>query len=424
MKNLIGSSKRWIFSAITLVLALQMGVAQSSQTESAKFAKISGSVYDRASSVGIPQATVKWNNTNIVVFTNSDGKFSIKSDEINDSSSLEINSLGYQKKIVLVKELTNNENKIYLTISPINLSQINVFPTDPNLLVRTVLANKYENYMDEPVFATAFYRETIKKGWSYASLSEAVLSINKQPYRSSKADQMELIQGRKSTDYSKIDTISFNLEGGPFSAIRMDILKEPYLLFDAEDIDKYDFKMGSTLPSEDNLNYVVEFSQKDGITEPLFFGKLYIDPKKLVIVKAVFSMNLKNKEEATQIFIKHKPVGAKVTPTMATYTVTYNEKDGKWFYAYSKGEVNFKVKWDKKFFKSNYLTTIEMAVTNWTKSERKNISSATRLKSNVRMNQAVDGFKNPEFWGNYNIIEPELPIEKAIEKIKKNLETK
>ena len=41
---------------------------------------------------------------------------------------------------------------------------------------------------------------------------------------------------------------------------------------------------------------------------------------------------------------------------------------------------------------------------------------------NVIMNDAVDGFGDSEFWGAYNVIEPEKSIESAIKKIKKSID--
>jgi hypothetical protein len=36
----------------------------------------------------------------------------------------------------------------------------------------------------------------------------------------------------------------------------------------------------------------------------------------------------------------------------------------------------------------------------------------------------VSGFADPNFWGEFNLIEPEKPIETAIRKIQKQLEKK
>ena len=64
----------------------------------------------------------------------------------------------------------------------------------------------------------------------------------------------------------------------------------------------------------------------------------------------------------------------------------------------------------------------EMAVTDW----EKNISgevpkSKDRLKSSIILSDAAVGFSDPDFWGEYNIIEPEKSIESAIKKIQRQL---
>ena len=423
MKTTFYSSMRWIISATLLVAATLNVVAQdaSDASNSSAIQQVSGCVIDKANGEAISSATIVWKGSNISVISNSEGNFTIKSNHFDGASSLEISSLGYKKKSVAVADLKAKGNRIEMESGAIDLTQINIYPTDPAKLLKSVINSVADNYQTEQVMATTFYRETIKKGWKYASLSEAVLLVNRFPYGSNRADELKIVQGRKSTDYTRIDTLSFNLEGGPFSALRMDILKAPYLLFDYDEIEKYDFKMETPLSNDNDLNYIIEFKQKSSITDPLFFGKLYIDPKKMVITKAVFSMNLENKAEATNIFIKRKPIGATVTPILASYTVIYAETNGKWHYAYSRGDVNFKVKWNKKFFNSTFYTTIEMAVTNWSPASEKHLKSEDKMKASVKMNQAVEGFKDSNFWGNYNIIEPELPIEKAIEKIKKSI---
>jgi hypothetical protein len=41
---------------------------------------------------------------------------------------------------------------------------------------------------------------------------------------------------------------------------------------------------------------------------------------------------------------------------------------------------------------------------------------------NAILEDEVSGFSNPDFWGDYNVIEPEQPIEAAIRKIQRKLE--
>ena len=63
-----------------------------------------------------------------------------------------------------------------------------------------------------------------------------------------------------------------------------------------------------------------------------------------------------------------------------------------------------------------------MAITDWEKiNNDRPIKLKDRLRSSVIMSDEASGFQDPEFWGEYNVIEPEKPIESAIKKIQKQL---
>lgn len=62
-----------------------------------------------------------------------------------------------------------------------------------------------------------------------------------------------------------------------------------------------------------------------------------------------------------------------------------------------------------------------MAVTDWEKSPVKNAKPQEKLKQNVVMMDEVTGFADPEFWGVYNVIEPEKSIDQAIRKIQRKI---
>jgi hypothetical protein len=134
-------------------------------------------------------------------------------------------------------------------------------------------------------------------------------------------------------------------------------------------------------------------------------------------------MNTEDRDEVARMFIRKKPLGARVYPTEASYIVNYREdENGKWYFGYSRGQASFKVKWRRKLFNTNYHTTLEMAVTDWEYTEDKPFRGSDRLKMNAILEDEVSGFSNPDFWGDYNVIEPEQPIEAAIRKIQRKLE--
>ncbi len=87
------------------------------------------------------------------------------------------------------------------------------------------------------------------------------------------------------------------------------------------------------------------------------------------ITEAEFGFNLSDKEEAASIFIRKKPLGMEVTPEVATYRTKYREQNGKWYFAYSRAEVKFKVTGRRNFFNTYYTTMSEIAVTDRTDQE-------------------------------------------------------
>jgi hypothetical protein len=146
---------------------------------------------------------------------------------------------------------------------------------------------------------------------------------------------------------------------------------------------------------------------------------LFIDAKSLAVISATFSLNVEDKIKAGRIFTRKKPAGVDLYPTEVHYKINYREQDGRWVFAYSRADLTFKLNWDKRIFNTVYSTTIEMAVTDWKKQDSKETTSLQKLNSNVIMSDKVSSLSDPDFWGAYNIIEPEKSIETAIRKIQK-----
>ena len=239
---------------------------------------------------------------------------------------------------------------------------------------------------------------------------------------SARPDLAQIYKARKSTDYSRLDTLTFKLQGGPYTTLYLDIMKNPEMIFTEDMIGNYEFKIENITRINDRLIYVLSFQQHPHISEPLYFGKLFIDTESLAITSATFNLNVSNRVLAADMFIKKKPLSAKVYPTFAAYHIDYREKGDKWYYSYSRGQITFKIEWNKRLFNTIYESTIEMAVTNWEKSEGKPAKNGEVIRPNVVMTDKISGFADHAFWGEYNVIEPEKPIESAIKKIQKKLE--
>jgi hypothetical protein len=110
-----------------------------------------------------------------------------------------------------------------------------------------------------------------------------------------------------------------------------------------------------------------------------------------------------------------------VTPEIATYRVKYREQDGKMYFEYSRAEVKFKVNWKRKLFNTYYTTMGEIAVTDRTNQEVVKFAGKEKLKFSDVFSDKVTAFADPDFWGEYNIIEPDQSIESAIRKLSRKV---
>lgn len=397
--------------------------AETNIAEFQSFTQYKGEVVDANNGNPLIFASLVLEDTNISTVTNSEGEFLLKIPDNISEGNIVVSFLGYRTRNIPLSSLDSGNNKIELEVSVTTLPGVDVtVPKDAMALVRATLNRRGDNYTEDLLFMTAFYRETIKKRRQNVSLSEAVVNIYKTPYTSPKRDAVQLYKARKSTDYSKLDTVALKLQGGPFNALFVDLMKYPEFIFTNESLKDYKFTFDRSTRINDQLIFVINFKQHDEVIEPLYQGKLYIDAEKLILTSAIYSLNITDKYAASRLFVRKKPRNAQVFPTEVAYRVDYRERNGRWYYGYSNVLLEFRINWDRKLFNSVYSMTCEMAVTDWERKSDDVIPKfKDRLKSSIILSDAALGFSDPDFWGEYNIIEPEKSIESAIRKIQRQL---
>ncbi|MGB3776652.1 MAG: carboxypeptidase-like regulatory domain-containing protein, partial [Leeuwenhoekiella sp.] len=91
-------------------------------------------------------------------------------------------------------------------------------------------------------------------------------------------------------------------------------------------------------------------------------------------------------------------------------------------YGYSNIELEFVVDWKGKLFNSRYRINSEMLITDW-QQENTGLSLQTddSFTSRTILADEASGFADPDFWGSYNVIEPDKSIQSAIDKIQRQL---
>jgi len=417
-----------IASALLLILpagdmAASASPAKSKKEKQQQVTIIRGRVVDAETNQPLVFASIAVQGSNVSTVTNLDGEFTLKLTG-SETGNLEFSYIGYKNRVMALDEMKTNgqRNVIELETAMIPIKEIIVKPLIPEEIMEQVINRFDENYPAVPNDMTGFYRETIRKNRNYISIGEAVVEVFKAPYQNDlRYDAVRIYKGRKSNDVEKMDTVLFKLQGGPTTTLYLDVVKNPETFLTREALNQYDLELSNIAMIDDRTNYVINFYQKPSITTPLYQGRLFVDIETYAVAQAEFSFNLENKELAASMFIRKKPLGMQVTPELTSYLVRFREQGGKWYFSHSRAEVKFKVDWKKKLFNTNYTTMSELAITDRTEEDVVKFSNRERIKPSDFFTEEVAAFADPDFWGDYNTIEPDQSIEAAIRKLSRKV---
>lgn len=412
------------FIPFTNVHAINVAAMDVGQRPDSTFV-LKGRVLGGDTNQPLVNASITVSRANVSSITNQDGYFSIRVPASTRNERLVIRHLGYDnREIPVITLIDSPNNHIMLIPAPIQLSEIEVVSGDGMRLVQEALLRIPRNYPEDPTMMVAFYRESVKKGSRHISLVEAVLDVYKASYRSYSNDQSRIYIGRKATDISPRDTVLLKFQGGISDALMLDIAKNPEIVFGTEGAE-YEYYVEGLININNKPHYIVSFIPRQGITDILFRGTIYLEANTLAFARMEFNMNVEDRKDAANIFIRRKPSRMRVDVTQARYVVDFTEHDGKWFFNYSSTEVGFRVRWTNRFFglfATNYTIGSEIAVTDRYGDNVIKFPRNERIRSTDVIAEKVEYFLDPDFWGEYNVIEPDQEINDAIKRLSGRLQ--
>jgi len=391
--------------------------------DSAFYHPVQGKITDVRTGNPIIFANVYLAGTNIGTVSNSDGYFLIKVPLYIKNKLITVSSIGYKNIELQLDKLNPEDNLIQMEPSPIPIEEVTIVNMDAREIIHQALQKIPDNYSTEPVMVTSFYRETIKQNRSYVAVSEAVLDAYKSSYTSlTDMDRVKIFKGRKSRDVKKMDTLLLKIQGGPQTMFLLDIVKHSTDLFSEESMGYYVYQMGGIVNIDNRQAYIIDFNQLKHIDYPLYSGKIYIGVNDRAIMGAEFRISPEKLDDAAQYIIRKKPFGVQIDLLNANYLVNYRFNEGKWYLNHVRTELILAIRWKKKLFKSTFTAVSEMAVTDI---DRENISKFKFRDVSKRDDifiEKLSDFEDPDFWGEYNIIQPEESIQDAISHLSRKMQ--
>jgi hypothetical protein len=375
---------------------------------------IGGVVLDDKTGKGLKQVSVSAGRLSVV--TNEDGVFSLKLPQI--PQSITVSHLGYKTRRVNVVEGQTENLTVRLAPTVIQLREVVITNENPRELVDVAISKIPDNYSRNPELLKGFYRETAMKRRHYIYVAEGVEDMYKTSYtRQVGRDRVSIVKGRRLISQKESDTLGVKVMGGPVQAVLLDIVKNREILLNKEELDAYQFRMGDPEYINDREQYVVLMEPKMLMPYALYHAKLYIDRERLAFTRIELDLDMRDKDKATRTMLVKKPFGVKFRPRELSCVVDYRYEDGVTRLSYLRNIFRFNCDWKKRLFSTSFTATCEMAVTDITSDGVQPIANRSSFDSRDAYYDKVEYFMDPEYWSNYNIIEPSESLDKAIHRL-------
>lgn len=384
---------------------------------------VSGVVADSKTKQPLSHVSVMAEGTEVQTVTNEDGRFTLKLSA--RPSHIRLSHIGYKTRHVSLEGKDLEQLKLMMVSSAIELNEVVVVSDDPLAIIKAAMSRIESNYPQQDELVRCFYRETARRGSRFISVAEAVTEMYKSDYSvGPDFDGVAIRKGRRLMSMKASDTLGVKIQGGPVTPLMVDVAKNRDYLLNTDKLYSYQFHMEMPVKIDDRLHYVVSMTPKPATLHALMGGLLYIDQQTLAITRAELQLDVSDWRRASDYMLVQKPFGLRFRPKELSVTVVYQtDEQGVTRMNYVRNVMRFNCDWKRRLFSSPYVTVSEMVVTDRLKQGREAKRPRGRSSFGIRERfyDRVDYFDDPDFWADYNIIEPTESLEHAISRLKKRL---
>ena len=401
---------------LILIVFLVSSTVLFAQVDSVRLGySVQGTVVDAASGRPMESVHVSVPDRHYATVTNADGGFTIKSDQ--PVTEVVFSYMGYRTQSL---RPTGQALRVRMLSESLTLEEASIITGDPYEIVRAAIDKIPDRFSRQPELLECFYRETVRKRNRYIYVSEAVARMYKTGYDGTVyRDRTALEKSRVLLSQRKADTLSVKVQGGPTQAMTFDVVKNFEILFDKEEMALYEFEMGMPTYINDRLQFVIRF--RPGYRQvdwALYNGTLYIDRELLSFTRIEMSLDMSDISKATRMMVIRKPLMLRLTPRELSVVINYRLQDGKSRLSYFRSTMRFNCDWRKRLFATSYAAVNELVVTD-VREPAVPIARADAFRTIDILSDKAAEFLDPDYWKDYNIIEPTESLENAIGRLRK-----
>lgn len=401
--------------ALLFPILLLVSFLSYAQTDQAQLPySVSGTVVDAETGRPLQYVGVTFTGMRYATVTNSDGAFTLKS--ATEPETVDFTLLGY-KTVRLIFPKDGTPLKVRMPKGDLTLEGALVI-ADPYSVLERAISKIKDNYPKTPELFDCFYRETVQKKHRYVYVSEAVSRMYKTSYYRGgiAGDRIAVDKSRILESPGKRDTLAVKVVGGPTQAVVLDIVKNNDLLT-ADELSNYELQMGLPATIGDRLQFAIKLIPRNSTPYPLYEGVIYIDRETFAFTRFELDYDMRDKDKVTQSILISKPAGLRFTPTQVSIQYDYTLSEGVSRVSYVRSVMRFKCDWKKKLFRSDYTAVSELVTTDRHSEAVEPIPRKEAFGGREVLSDKAAQNYDPEFWKDYNIIEPSESLDKAIVRI-------
>ncbi|MBR5661108.1 MAG: carboxypeptidase-like regulatory domain-containing protein [Bacteroidales bacterium] len=373
-----------------------------------------GTVVDSETGKPLQYVGVTFTGQRYATVTNVDGVFTLKS--ATEPQTIDFTLLGY-KTVRVIFPKDGEPLMIKMPRGELTLDGAFVI-ADPYSVLYKAISKIEDNYPNQPEMFDCFYRETVQKRQRFVYISEAVTRMFKSSYTRLGiiGDRMAVDKSRQLVSPDKKDTLSIKVVGGPVQAVQLDVVKNNDLL-NKEELANYELAMEMPATIGDRLQFAIRLTPRWQVDYPLYNGVIYIDRETYAFTRFELEYDMTDKDKVTSTILISKPAGLKFTPTQVSIRYDYTLSEGVSRVSYVKTVMRFKCDWKKRLLRTDYTAISELVTTDRHSDNIEIIPRKESFSSRDVLAEKATADYDPEFWKDYNIIEPSESLDKAIIKI-------
>ena len=374
---------------------------------------VQGTVVDATTGRPLESVHVSIPGRKQATVTNADGFFILKSNQ--PIPVVECSYLGYRSQ----RQKAEGTLRISLQRENLPLAEASIISGDARSIVEAAVDAISETYCTQPQLLEVFYRETLKKRNRYTYVAEAVARLYKSAYTGFVyQDAAALEKSRVLVSQRRTDTLSVKTQGGPTMAIGMDLVKNSQVLFNKEDMALYGYEMLQPAYIDGRLQFVIRMYPNAMVDYALYNAVLYIDRELLSFTRIEAALDMSDKAKATRLMLVSKPFSLRFFPEECSVVLNYRLENGKTRLEYFRSTMRFACDWRKRLFRTHYTAVNELVVTD-VRPDATPIRRQDRFRTHDFLPDKAPLFYDPDFWADYNIIEPSESLEHAIRRLRK-----